>query len=530
MAGIAPAPHRTCDWSKARTGTARSNARSSSACPTIRCSRARPPPTSPMSPARAAAEAPATVYPAFATHNCRTVATILELAGDDEFEFQKLLGMGDALYDALLAEHPRVTCRIYAPVGSFTDLLPYLVRRLLENGANTSFVHQIADPEVPLETLVADPLAGAARSLRARSAHPAAARPVSGPQQFAGTGSVPTAMSLSDLARSSNRRQPAAHAGRGHFAAGARLQHRAGGRRLRILVARARRSSAQRCSSAPPTCSKHAWSSWCRSSCAKAAALMATRLQKCARPPIFAATTLCRQGAVCRPHAACRSRRRAQRAPPARPRRVRLHQPVELPARHLHRPGRRRARRRQYRHRQAGGADAAHCAFARWRSSTKPASRPTRRSCVVGDGANASARALVADPRIAGVAFTGSVETAKRINARARRARRPDRAADRRDRRRQRHDRRLLRAARAGGRRRGGLGIPERGPALLGAAHPVRRRRLRAARACELLAGALAELKVGDPAEPDTDVGPVIDAAARDALLRHIETLSAAQG
>ena len=100
-----------------------------------------------------------TVYPAFATHNCRTVATILELANDDEFEFQKLFGMGDALYDALLAEHPGVACRIYAPVGGFTDLLPYLVRRLLENGANTSFVHQIADPRVPLETLVADPLA-----------------------------------------------------------------------------------------------------------------------------------------------------------------------------------------------------------------------------------------------------------------------------------------------------------------------------------------------------------------------------------
>src|SRR6267378_6982930 len=66
--------------------------------------------------------------------------------------------MGDALYEALLAEHPDIAVRVYAPVGSFTDLLPYLVRRLLENGANTSFVHQIADPDVPLEALVADPL------------------------------------------------------------------------------------------------------------------------------------------------------------------------------------------------------------------------------------------------------------------------------------------------------------------------------------------------------------------------------------
>jgi len=107
--------------------------------------------------ARRLLSAPASLYPAFATHNCRTVATILELAGERPFEFQKLFGMGDSLYDVLLRSNP-VACRIYAPVGSFTDLLPYLVRRLLENGANTSFVHQIADPAVPLETLVGDPL------------------------------------------------------------------------------------------------------------------------------------------------------------------------------------------------------------------------------------------------------------------------------------------------------------------------------------------------------------------------------------
>jgi len=101
--------------------------------------------------------APEAIYPAFATHNCRTVATLLELAQGREFEFQKLVGMGDALYEALLAER-KATVRMYAPVGSFTDLLPYLVRRMLENGANTSFVHQIADPDVPLEALVADPL------------------------------------------------------------------------------------------------------------------------------------------------------------------------------------------------------------------------------------------------------------------------------------------------------------------------------------------------------------------------------------
>src|SRR4051812_32533275 len=108
--------------------------------------------------ATALLSAPEAIYPAFATHNCRTVATILELGKDREFEFQKLVGMGDALYEALLSER-KVTVRMYAPVGSFTDLLPYLVRRMLENGANTSFVHQIGDPDVPLEQLVGDPAA-----------------------------------------------------------------------------------------------------------------------------------------------------------------------------------------------------------------------------------------------------------------------------------------------------------------------------------------------------------------------------------
>ena len=77
------------------------------------------------------------IFPAFATHNCHTVVAILEIAGTRPFEFQRLLGMGDVLYRSLLSEG-RVACRLYAPVGRFADLLPYLVRRLLENGANTS--------------------------------------------------------------------------------------------------------------------------------------------------------------------------------------------------------------------------------------------------------------------------------------------------------------------------------------------------------------------------------------------------------
>ncbi len=110
------------------------------------------------------------VYPQFATHNANTVAAILEMAGEhDGFEFQRLHGMGDELY-ASLREKVAVPCRIYAPVGEHEDLLAYLVRRLLENGANTSFVNKILDDRVPLESLVADPVSKV-RSWQAK-AHP----------------------------------------------------------------------------------------------------------------------------------------------------------------------------------------------------------------------------------------------------------------------------------------------------------------------------------------------------------------------
>jgi RHH-type proline utilization regulon transcriptional repressor/proline dehydrogenase/delta 1-pyrroline-5-carboxylate dehydrogenase len=100
------------------------------------------------------------IYPQFATHNAHTVAAVLELAGKDRdrFEFQRLHGMGEALHEAVRkAEATR--CRIYAPVGAHEDLLAYLVRRLLENGANSSFVHQIVDKDVSPEEIARDPLA-----------------------------------------------------------------------------------------------------------------------------------------------------------------------------------------------------------------------------------------------------------------------------------------------------------------------------------------------------------------------------------
>ncbi|MGF1444855.1 MAG: bifunctional proline dehydrogenase/L-glutamate gamma-semialdehyde dehydrogenase PutA [Pikeienuella sp.] len=97
------------------------------------------------------------LYPQFATHNAHTLVAMHEMAGGRPFEVQRLYGMGERLHEAVRAERAG-RCRIYAPVGAHRDLLAYLVRRLLENGANSSFVHQILDPGVAPEEIAADPL------------------------------------------------------------------------------------------------------------------------------------------------------------------------------------------------------------------------------------------------------------------------------------------------------------------------------------------------------------------------------------
>ena len=104
---------------------------------------------------------PKAFYPQFATHNAHTVAAICVFGESHPgYEFQRLHGMGTALYDELLSQNKQTySCRVYAPVGSYQDLLPYLVRRLLENGANTSFINQIENPAVSIEDLTRDPMA-----------------------------------------------------------------------------------------------------------------------------------------------------------------------------------------------------------------------------------------------------------------------------------------------------------------------------------------------------------------------------------
>ncbi|MEQ1670238.1 MAG: bifunctional proline dehydrogenase/L-glutamate gamma-semialdehyde dehydrogenase PutA, partial [Hyphomicrobium sp.] len=102
---------------------------------------------------------PAAFYPQFGTHNAHAVASASVSGGQTEFEFQRLHGMGEALYDEVMGERKAGrACRIYAPVGGHEDLLGYLVRRLLENGANTSFVNRLADDETPVSEIVADPV------------------------------------------------------------------------------------------------------------------------------------------------------------------------------------------------------------------------------------------------------------------------------------------------------------------------------------------------------------------------------------
>jgi RHH-type transcriptional regulator, proline utilization regulon repressor / proline dehydrogenase / delta 1-pyrroline-5-carboxylate dehydrogenase len=121
-----------------------------------------------LAAARKLLAAPDAIYPQFATHNAETLASVLTMAGPSfyrgQYEFQCLHGMGEPLYEEVVGrdklDRP---CRVYAPVGSHETLLAYLVRRLLENGANTSFVNRIADASVSIDELVADPVAVASR-------------------------------------------------------------------------------------------------------------------------------------------------------------------------------------------------------------------------------------------------------------------------------------------------------------------------------------------------------------------------------
>ncbi|MBB3771396.1 RHH-type proline utilization regulon transcriptional repressor/proline dehydrogenase/delta 1-pyrroline-5-carboxylate dehydrogenase [Angulomicrobium tetraedrale] len=132
--------------------------------------------------ARKLLAAPDAIFPQFATHNAQTLSTVMEMAGANyyagQYEFQCLHGMGEPLYEEVVGrEKLGRPCRVYAPVGTHETLLAYLVRRLLENGANSSFVNRIADASVPVEELIESPAEAAARIEPVGAPHPRIAAP-----------------------------------------------------------------------------------------------------------------------------------------------------------------------------------------------------------------------------------------------------------------------------------------------------------------------------------------------------------------
>ena len=235
------------------------------------------------------------IFPQFATHNALTVATILELAGGESgFEFQRLHGMGEALYAQLGEDRPDIACRTYAPVGSHRDLLAYLVRRLLENGANSSFVALAADERVPVTTLLRRPaeIIGDARQ-RTASEHPAAARSLFAAAAKFARHRIRRARGTrasSSSAIAARRRCPPPEP-RSTCDAGRRRTRPIAAARARLRGAGAgRRPSRARTSwTRPPICWSNARRISSRCCSARAARRSTTRSPRCARPSISAA-------------------------------------------------------------------------------------------------------------------------------------------------------------------------------------------------------------------------------------------------
>ncbi|HEY8251306.1 MAG TPA: L-glutamate gamma-semialdehyde dehydrogenase [Burkholderiales bacterium] len=471
--------------------------------------------------ARTLLSAPEYIHPAFATHNCRTVATILALGG--QFEFQKLFGMGDALYDALLGERPDVAVRIYAPVGGFTDLLPYLVRRLLENGANTSFVHQIADPHVPVEALVADPVASL-------------------PEPYAPDPRIPVPRHLYpdrqnslglDLANQKNLNDLKQRTLADRAAEPLSAVEDTSPQELDFSIARA----------------ADAFETWSQAPAHERAALLERAADGLEARMVELVSLIVREGGrtyndavaevreaadFCR-YYALQARRNfgtpmTLAGPAGERNELRLHgrgvfaciSPWNFPL-------------AIFTGQVAAALAAGNTVIA------KPAEQtprigfraleilyaagipPDAACCVVGPGETIGA-ALVADPRIGGVAFTGSVETAKRINQALAKRDGPI----------------VPLIAETGGVNAmivDASALPEQVvddvviSAFQSAGQRCSAQRVlfvdegAAPRVLRLLSGALAELKVDDPVEPDTDIGPIIDAPSRNALLFHVQAL-----
>ena len=485
-------------------------------------------------------EFPGAIYPAFATHNCRTVATVLELAGGQEFEFQRLLGMGEALYAALAAESA-APCRIYAPVGSFNDLLPYLVRRMLENGANASFVHQIADPAVPLERLVADPLALL-------------------PEPYGPDERIPLPRALYpdrensrglDLNRRDELGRLAAIAKADRVAASAAGAHasREPGN-LAHPVGEMPLTSPTQLDAALDRAGA-AFEAWSRRPATERAAVLERAADAFEADLTGLVSLIVREGGRTYGDAVAEVREAADfcryyalqarehfekpvplKGPAGEENRLSLHgrgvfaclSPWNFPLAIF--TGQVAAALAAGNAVVAKPAEQTPLVAQRALAVLQAAGVPAGAAIGVFGTGEAIGAPLAADPRVAGVAFTGSLETAKRVG-------------------------RAL-AQRAGPivpliAETGGVNamlvdssaLPEQvvDDVVISAFQSAGQRcsALRtlfldescAPRVLRLLAGAMRELRVGDPVEPDTDIGPVIDAGSKEALLRHTQKLRA---
>ena len=487
------------------------------------------------------------IFPQFATHNALTVAGVIEDAGGvDGFEFQRLHGMGEALYAALLAELPEAVCRVYAPVGGHRELLAYLVRRLLENGANSSFVSVAADPNVPIDEILRRPQSRIVGAGAARNRHIPLPRDLYRPERQNSAGvEFGERTSLDALVAEIRAGTPGrscwprlsstviALPGReraGDFA-DRRASDRRGARKRR------KRSRARRWRRQPPVLppgrrrplDERAGDPRTRrrlvgkKSRAAAGASADRRRQDAGRRRFGIARgrrllPLLRRAGARRARATndARPDRREQYAALSRPRRVRLHQPVEFPAGDFPRSGRRRrslagntvvakpAEQTPLDRRAGRGAAAPGWRAARGAASSTRRRRGRRLSGRATPTSPASpsparpksaARSIGRLPPKSGpivplIAETGGVN-AMIVDATAL----PEQVTDD----------VIISAFRSAGQRCSALRLlclqADVADAMLA-----------------MLIGAASELKVGDPREPSTHVGPVIDAEAREKL------------
>ena len=361
-------------------------------------------------------------------------------AASGGFEFQRLHGMGEKLYEALLGELPDLACRVYAPVGRHRDLLAYLVRRLLENGANSSFVALAADPSVPIAHSLRGRRIGSQRRSSAPSQHAVAARSLSaGAAQF-GRHRIRRPQSLDGLLadfRAGLPREPAVPSSPASRASGTRARRAFADRRQRD---RQRAAMPPGDAAAAMAAAAAGFAAWARTPVdARAAALeraadlprSRTRptFSRCSRPKAARRSTTrvaeIREAVdYCLYYAAqARSAARRQAMPgPTGESNVLLYRgrglfvcisPWNFPLAIFLGQVDRGTRRRQCRRGETGRTDAAR------RRARRCFAAPRRHSAtalhfVPGDGEVGAA--LVADPRVAGVAFTGSTEVAWRIN------------------------------------------------------------------------------------------------------------------